>query len=124
MTNEIILHRIEDSETDYVCDITSVIDKYIVKPKDDRCVSYLDDPEFCLRRNNDGKFICEIMEVISYVNDTMIPIIFNGTTRGHVLVDRDQIIRDIVLYNTTDKIGVVVNKLDKFKGRKIVIENQ
>ncbi len=123
MINEIILHKIENSETDYVCDITSVIDEYIVKPKDNRCVSYLDDPEFCLRHNNDGKFICEIMEVVSYVDNTMIPIVFSGGTRGHVLINIDQTVRDIVLYNKNDNIDVVINELDKFKGRKIVIKS-
>lgn len=123
MNNEIILHRIEDSETDYICDITSLIDKHIVHPKDSRCRSYLDDPEFYMRRNTDGKFIRCILEETFYDDTAVIPIVFDSTTRGHVLVNTDQIVCDVVLYNNTNDISVIMHVLSEVKGRKIVIEN-
>ena len=119
--NMLIFNRPDDNEENLVGEFTFFCDTFTI-------VS----PTYINERRQKAGFCTYVLEP-SYGRENLYAIRFPGATRGHIEVDKDNIIIDIIFYTDSGIAGKASNNVgiykedireaaQKYIGRKIVIQ--
>ena len=118
---EIIFNRPTNNQENLVGEFTFFCDTF----------AYISESYFSERRQKGG-FCTYVLEVDTYRPNFM-AIRFPGATRGHIEIDENSIIKDIVFYEDSgiakkepNNVGIykeeIIDAVKKFIGRKIIIQ--